>query len=407
MYNNQSVFPVSVNQSSSSELVLELKCYWIYYKYPLYGWQKYIHMIFPVVYALIWLLSVALNAAALLVYSRKSMRKLVSNLLILNTIFADLCTGMLCMPLATAYYIVVVYFHRISCVFYAYFSFFGFVSTVVSFLMASFAVVDRYLAVFTPYFYSTQLAHWTSLYYKIMISTWIFSVFIVGVSYLTLGFTPAMYFIIAQPLVLLVHIVMNIRLWNAIRKIRKKLRREIRVLAPVQLQAYVITNKNQVDDSPTLTNDISPDKSNQSIQRKKPILQNNSALKEFIHDLPFDHKNFRIVKRKEPIVHCNSRFSNESSITLYRTNQIERENVKSTCIMSFMLISLCFCYLPFFVIAAIWKTAEEDLDIHNTLGTVASTMVVLKSVLNPIIYWYSMPSVKKKMRNVLIFWKKH
>lgn len=314
-------------------------CNLIEFKFPLYGWQKIYFKIIPGILGVIWIPTVVLNIVALIVYLKKVMRKRLANLFILNTIIADLLTGVLSIPVAICFYTTVVYAERAECLL-TILMIPSFIFFSVSFLMVTFAAVDRYLAVFRPYFYSIRLAHWTTLYHTLVLFLWIFSVLVIMLIALLNIYNLALFFILIQ---LVINFYINVKILLAVRNVRNTIR-------------------------------------SQCISATRP---------------PRDGESVSDVNKG----------NNDNSSTIISSNpltgQVDKENAKSNRTVTLVLISLCLCYLPYVGTHLFRKNKNAPSELH-TVDTMAYLLCFFKSVLNPIIYWYTLPSVRKMMRTYLL-----
>lgn len=341
-----------------------MKCFLADMKYPLHGWHGIVQMILPVCYLLIWIPTVVLNFVALLIYLKKDMRMRLSNLFTLNTIIADLCIGFVAVPLVATLHIFIAYFQDYNCLLYAATMFQGYLLCIISFLTVSYASIDRYFAVFKPYYYWSRLAHSFTQCYIIIGATWISSVAIIVSSFFVPDFVPVFMLLAGLNLMILIDIYINVKIWFTVRSIRKT----------VGEQLIVQTMKFQLEHHNTTST-------------------------------AYDNNNNNSPRKIERNMKLSNSDGNSGTVSDAKQRRREKENRRLNRSVSLLLVSLCVCYLPFFLVSIIWATpALEDVGETHLIYTVASVGAFLgffKSVLNPIIYWYSIPSIKKKMKLML------
>lgn len=347
---------------------VEVQCFLASFVYSLHGWHKIVYMTIPIVVAIIFFPSVILNLLAFRIFMEKKMRMRTSNILVLNTIVADFFASLLSMSFEVAHFSLVVYYNQVNCLLYAAMLFAGFVFGIVSFLMVTIASCERYVAVFKPYFYSAKLSHRLSLYYCTIVFTWLLAISIVASSFTVPGFKPTLIFLSFQISLLIINFYMNVKVFQVARLARKRIQNQIACKPEIDILKQA--------GYPYVIEDI-------HVKRKSSICTSNGGVSQ--------------IRRKYPIVSAKSEFSNHAHVEQYRNSRLQRENRKGNRMTFMMTLSLCICYLPFVITSIIWSITDIETPTMYTFADIAAVFATFKAIVNPVIYCYSMTSVRKRM----------
>jgi 7 transmembrane receptor (rhodopsin family). len=375
--------------------VVHIRCYHLSYDFFLEGWHGVIYMILTIGYASLSLPTMILNLASLYAFSEKQ-QKHPSNLLILNTSIADFFTGLLALPLGFLNLLLVFVKKKVYCLLYASTLFVAFTCCVLSFLMVFYVSIDRYMAIFHPFVYSRR--NWRRIYMIINLLSWVFSLVLVSTSFLFPLFKPAMFFLASQSVVVAFNCYMSVKVWRVVKQARR-----------VDLNQLVVRR-------------VSGEPSPYIVRSRKLFNTNNEQKKELEKRSSVSFPNSRQESTKSPrsIIQnrrrkdATSKQSNDRKINDYlsqldirhRRYRIKQEEQKTSRLTIFMLISVCACYLPYFIVIIWWILDNNYSHLSHTIGSIAVFLLPVKAFLNPLLYFYSMPSIRKKIKDLVTLKKK-
>lgn len=458
---NQQFQHQEFNQSTQSPDIIELKnCYHLSYVYVLFGWHRIAYYILTVAYIMLALPTVLMNLSAILVFRGRNFKAQPSNLLIMSSTIADMLTGAIALPLGFTHLVFIVSERRVVCLLYAAALFPAYSFCVLSFVTVFYTSVDRYLAVFYPFFYTK--IQWQRVYLLLNIASWLFTFGLVAISYLFILFKPVFFFLAVQPFVIIINCAMMVRVWRAIRKARKadldqlvvrKISGEpspfvnrkagaIGVVCTQQhaLKSIVTVGKNKKNNNRKSPGKAKGQKSAPSVIFNEDIIRESNYSKSAVEirsqqqqktrerksatkQTPYKHHQQQQQQiRKSPVHHHHHQHPNsrqrraglskqtlDSNVAAYLAQldirkqrlQIKKQEQRTSRITSLMLGSVCVCYLPYFIVITWWIADSDYSDLSHTLGSIAIFFVPIKALLNPVLNFYTMPSMKRKLKNIL------
>ncbi|XP_066928872.1 D(4) dopamine receptor-like [Clytia hemisphaerica] len=80
----------------------------------------------------------------------------------------------------------------------------------------------------------------------------------------------------------------------------------------------------------------------------------------------------------------------------------QQEDRRATVMTILMLVSVVVCYLPYFTIAMWWAVDENSPKMTYTLGGIAQFLAPVKALVNPLLYVYTMKSVRLKIKKAIL-----
>ena len=444
--------------------IIELtNCYHLSYVYVLYGWHRIVYYILTVAYIMLALPTVLMNLSAILVFRGRHFKAQPSNLLIMSSTIADLLTGAIALPLGFTHLVFIVSERRVVCLLYTAALFPAYSFCVLSFVTVFYTSIDRYLAVFYPFFYTK--IQWQRVYLLLNIASWLFTFALVAVSYLFVLFKPVFFFLAVQPLVIVINCAMMVRVWRAIQKARKAdldqlvlrkisgepspyVNRKAGAVGTIYIRkpptTRTINKKNSTiflnsSDKKSLGQADTQNCASPSVIFNETVIKKlNYSKSKVIHKSKkqkscerisateenlYQQKQQQNQNRKKP-VHYNqhqqhqnkrqrkaglSKQTLDSNVAAYLTQldirkqrlQIKKQEQRTSRITSFMLGSVCVCYLPYFMIITWWILDSNYSDLSHTLGSIAIFFVPIKALLNPVLNFYTMPSMRRKLKNIV------
>ena len=408
-------FQADEASNRASNIVDLTGCYHLTYVYVLFGWHRIVYYILVAAYIMLALPTVLLNISAFLVFRGRKFKKQPSNMLIMSSTIADLLTGAISLPLGFANLVIIIAKRRMVCLLYAAALFPAYSFCVLSFMTVFYTSVDRYLAVFYPFFYAKM--QWQRVYLLLNIFSWIFTFGLVASSYLFPLFKPVFIFLSAQPFLIALNCAMMIRVWRAIRRARKadldqlvvrKISGEpspwvVRKAGAVGAAAQYIPSstttkyKNYVPSSSKKSIALTTQELPRHHQQQEKQQQQQQQTKQ-IHNQTSRRR--RNGLSKQTLDSNVADYLAQLDIRKQRI-QIKKEEQRTSRITSFMLGSVCVCYLPYFVIIMWWIADSDYSDLSHTLGSIAIIFVPIKALLNPVLNFYTMPSMRRKIKNIL------
>lgn len=258
---------------------------------------------------------------------------------------------------------------------------------VLSFLMVFYVSVDRFMAIFHPYMYSRR--DWRKKYLVLNALSWVFSLVLVSTSFLFPMFKPAMFFLASQPIVVAINCYLSVKVWRFVKQARRAdlnqlvIRRVSGEPSPYFIRSRKLFKpENNLDVTSTFsesnTSQESTNSSYNSNQRRRrkdatSKQSNNLKINAYLSQLDIRHRRF----------------------------QIKKEDQKTSRLTIFMLLSVCICYLPYFVVVIWWMIDSNYSHLSHTLGSISIFLVPVKALLNPLLYCYSMPSIREKMKELI------
>ncbi|XP_066911837.1 5-hydroxytryptamine receptor 1F-like [Clytia hemisphaerica] len=378
MYNNTTEAELSNNH-------VVLNCYHLSYVYVLQGWHLTVYYILLIAYVILALPTTIFNSVILYVYIGKNLRKHPSNLLIISIALADLLTGACSLPLGFVNLLLLVIQKEIHCLLYACTLFLAYTFCVLSFITVFYSSLDRYLAIFYPFFYSKH--NWHRFYFILNILSWIFSITLVASSFNFELFKPVLAFLLSQPIIIIANIVLLVKVWRAVKKARKAdLNKLVIKKISGEPSPYVIHKSlNQ----PQRNSDTNIPTKQQQTQNRR-IRKNCST--EF-----YGNRQRKAGLSIQTVDRNVADYLWQLDVRQQRV-QIKKDDQRTNRRTLLMLLSICICYLPYLLVVIWWMLDTGYSDTSHTVGSIAIFFVPIKALLNPVLYFYTMPSLRRRLK---------
>jgi len=99
-------------------------------------------------------------------------------------------------------------------------------------------------------------------------------------------------------------------------------------------------------------------------------------------------------------IHIESNRQSDSFEETVKNKSLKRHETRIALLTFFMLASIVICYIPFAVVVFSWWAGEHGLW-QTILNMWGFTFILFKSLLNPLIYCYSLTSIRKAIKGIL------
>ncbi|XP_066915684.1 lysophosphatidic acid receptor 6-like [Clytia hemisphaerica] len=320
---------------TSNNTVIHLRCLTVEFKYDFAQDSSIVNTLVIILLSIAVIPTTLLNTVSVYVFSRKEIRKRIpTNILILASCIVDLLNGSISIPTCIAHYGLIISSRHYECPLYVIMLSAGQSISWISAVMTLIISIDRYLAIFYPYFYESWCVNRPSLYYGLCSGTCLFSIIMVIVSFSQVGFQPVLYLTGSVPLIVVISFYTHLRISCTVSQIKRR----------ITQQSSADTSNNNINNTATV-------KPNKKLTRKSTVL----------------------------------------------------DTRKTSSVAVFMLCLLCLCYTPYFVVILLWKIRLIETGLNPTVGqytasSLAAVFVLYRSCFNPLIYIYTMPSVRRHKR---------
>ena len=358
----------SSHHSTANETNLYLKCLNVKFTYS-FNTSGTVVNYFAVIFLLVIIPpTILLNAATLYVFStRKVRRKMPTNILIFVSCMIDLLNGLVSMLTMVIHYSLVVIQLTYSCPLYiAMLSSCQCISWI-SAAMTLLISVDRYLAASYPYFYQHWCINKRKMYYMCSLVICIFGVSVVFISFLTVGFKPVLYMSGTIPIIIAVCFYTHCKIFGVVKRIQKDILKN-----SVSLKRYRGGGEKERGEGEGGED------------------RGGGCGKKIDGAFP--------VPVKTSFCQINKSRSKKQK---QQQNRVTASNTAHR--VSFLILCvLCQCYTPYFFLIIYWevrliKTGLPPNAEQYSAASVAAVLVLCRSCLNPCIYLYTMPSVRRKI----------
>ena len=364
---------MTLNSSSTSPFFL-LKCANAQFKYGRGSTEVFINQLAMIMNGTIALPTIILNSLAFIVFSRRQMLQVTTNILLLANCVTDFLNGLVSIPFTIAKLYMGIQQTKKCFIFITVVSS-GQILSWVAAILTFLASVDRYLAVFYPYRYGSYFKDKAWLYYTCCLLAYIFPISLVVASYLDSVFNPILYLTALVPILIGTSFYINLRITRVIYKINGEIQRQSRTSKPPNSDI-------------TIVNSHKCGSSTRAIELQSPTqpgnIEEQSKMKYSLQ-----RKNTTLIRKEE------------------RSRQLNSSK-KATKVAFLMVCTLIICYTPYLVIISIWQVrwvreSKYPTSVQYTTANITGFFIYLKSCINPIIYMYAMPTVRKKMYQILTF----
>lgn len=335
--------------------------------YPLDSMNSSIILVSMAFNILIGLLVIILNSLVISTISRKPILHCASNFLLLNAAIADFLCGIIGIPLFTANFLFVFINKNHSCILFTIMigsiHFLG----ILSLWILTMVAIDRYIAVFKPYSYHHFRFDYNR-YVHIVMCLWIMD-FTFMVAALTLRSFNAVLvfeaccFFVAGALSSIIHL-----------RIYRKTRSVVRDISKMHRCTKKSTNNNNNKNN----NNINSNNTNNHNSNNNMDNTNNSSNDQI----------------------DNNNNNNNSNKDVQKKKYLFRQEAKVTLLTFLMLASMVVCYVPYGIVTINWLFGIDGIWIH-VLNKWAFTFISFKSFANPIIYCYSLSSIRKAVKEIV------
>lgn len=377
-----------------------VECYRMKTIFPMYGYHRIIHISFLIILPLMALLIAVLNIATIKIFSGKKFRTIPANVYVLNTGIVDLCSGIILLPIVTFHHGYILVRIEQICIVYAVMVCISHLMQWLSFLLVFGMGVERFVTIFRPYDRSKVLP----THRKIIVSIWLLAIAIVVSSFFVDQFVISKYTaVLLVPIIIICSFVIHIRIAWITKKVQKDIYRQQyhcislnNNLNQYNFNNCTLNNNKDIENIKCLSDDNSKGERLDSKEDNTIIkISGKSKNKGNINNTKSqDH-----TPNVSPQNSVNSLDSSltDSSINKFHKKFIQKEH-KINRLTFFMLTSLTLSYVPYCVTTIVWASKKEKSSLLYTLFKITHVLMALKCCVNPILYFYYLPSARCKLK---------
>lgn len=294
--------------------------------------------------------TVILNVlAAYILCTTKSLRS-SSNVLLTATSLCDIASALFGTPAYMGVYWMGL-LKKHNCGLYIFAVFWSHSAIFLAYLLVCLMAFDRYLAIFKPYFYSQHINGNLQVYIRTVVALTIFVFAICGLSFLTVNRLLVEAVAWASFPLIFVCIYIHIKVYFHVTRVRRKISAE-----------------------KCRTNHLSP-------QRKSIAVVSAHQLES------------SVMGRMSTIENISNNEKPRAKL---------RKQVNLSYLTILVLISLCVCFIPYFMIVFAQKVLHMRYNPHVQLGYMWSYCIMcFKSLINPLIYCYRSKALRDKTVGIL------
>ena len=331
-------------------------CYITSQKYLLYKPHVNIMLVSSILDIVFICLIIPLNAVISIVILKKKKLQTPSNLLLLNTVISDFFVGIVSVPLFTGNFFLA-YRAEFNCKLYI-----ASYALVHFFPMISFTTViaitfDRYLAIIKPFFYMEQIAQETWKYVILLVCLWVFHVILITVliciSYVVLIIQYEAFLFFTA---VLLNVYIHTKIYKTVKCTRHVVRRNAIICSTISHSKSILQQQQQ----------------QQQQQRYRENQQQN--------------------QQRQPR-------------KTTRKNIVQSREAKISMLTFLMVGSILLCFLPNLLCGIVWMLGFRK-DWLQTLNMFAFTSACIKSLINPLVFCYSLISIRREVKYLLGIKKK-
>ena len=316
-------------------------------------------------------ISFILNLLVLLVLAKHRSLRTVPNCILISLAFSDMITGLLIQPMKATFTCLLIQL-RFNCALYLTALQLGYLMGMTSYLSLTLMAVERYIAIFHPFRYQQMTAS-RLVVVRPLVAIWLFSLAIMGLSFLTPQMSVERLFVIA--------LIPSSIVWTAFVYIRvtvlvKKINNRVGAASRSEIEG-------QSTSAPFTIR-----------ERKDTIIMENSTR---------PHLDERTARNQKDMT---------GEVTIgkdYRARaqaNKQMSNSKATRLVIIIMITICLCYIPSSVLTCLRDYAKLDYLWVKGVHDWGTSFVLLNSTLNPIIYCLKLKDMRKKMKLMLQGWWK-
>ena len=312
-----------------------------------------------------------LNLLVLIVLAKHRSLRTVPNCILISLAFSDMITGLFIQPMKATVTSLILE-NDYNCALYLTALQLGYLMGMTSYLSLTLMAVERYVAIFHPFRYQ-QMTSSRLVVVKPLLAIWLFSIIIMGLSFLTPQMSIMRLFVIA--------LIPTSIIWTAFVYIK--------VTMLVKRMNSQVAAVSHVD-----------------VESKSPSVANTSRV-----------RNGTIVAEKSGNPNQNCLGYNDVTTTVMAGNATagnegarnfqahqHRSNSKATRLVIIIMITICLCYIPSCVLTFLRDYAKLGDDWVKGVHDWGTSFVLLNSTLNPIIYCLKLKDMRKKMKLMLRKW---
>ena len=326
-----------------------INCRNITHSVPIYGYVNVVYSAVAVNLALIFPILILNFLVTWIIYRTSTLHNPSNVLLAFQAIF-DILVSVFGIPEWTTILLLAT-MEKHNCILFLTTIFTSHVSAFLSFVFVSCITLDRYIAIFKPFFYNNRISTNISIYFKCITGLCIIVISTTALSFLTIdkGLNE-MISLIALPLLINFNFYAHFKIYYHVKNVRLVISRSSRINA---------------------TSDISIAAENKNVSAENDVQCSTN------------------VARTTPPKHS--------------LRMLNKKQTNITILTFMLLLSLTACYTSYFVIV-IWWTIDERMKYDSLLNVLymwSYTIICFKSLLNPIIVLYQSRVLRGHIVNVI------
>ena len=316
--------------------------------------------------------SFMLNLLVLLVLAKHQSLRTVPNCILISLAFSDMITGLLIQPMKAT---VICHLLKLqfNCAFYLTALQLGYVMGMISYLSLTLMSIERYIAIFHPFQYQ-QMTSSRLVVVKPLVVIWLFSIMIMGLSFLTPQMSVMRLFVIAL-------IPISI-IWTAF----------------VYIRVTILVNRmnNQVGAISRCDIESHTTSAAYTIRARKDTIMTEKSTRTV--------NNYHAGEQEEGYKNDTTRKTTTGKYGTRSRAHNHKSNSKATRLVIIIMITICICYIPSCILTILRDYAKLEYLWVKGVHDWGTSFVLLNSTLNPIIYCLKLKDMRKKMKLMIQGW---